>query len=59
MKPALAISAVMILFSCNNRSMRGIDDGLTVIGVILALMIGAYYFIKKVWLTARRKDEEN
>jgi hypothetical protein len=38
--------------------MSGIEDGLTVIGVILALMIGAWYIINKIWMTTRKKDRD-
>lgn len=56
----LAIVFIILLFltACNNSSMRGIDDGLTVIGVILAIMIGAGYLIKKIWMTTRKDDRE-
>jgi hypothetical protein len=56
---AIVFIILFLLSACNNSSMRGIDDGLTVIGVILAIMIGAYYFIKKIWMTTKKGDNEN
>ncbi|MDP4263795.1 MAG: hypothetical protein Q8941_14805 [Bacteroidota bacterium] len=44
------------LASCDNRSMNGIDDGLTVIGIIIAIMAGAYYLIKKIWINTKKRS---
>ena len=57
----LAIVIIILLFltACNKSSMRGIDDGLTVIGVIIAMMAGAYYLINKIWINTRKKDSKN
>ena len=52
------VLCMFILSGCNNNSMRGIDDGLTVIGVILAIMVGAYYIISKIWINTRKKDKK-
>ena len=58
MKPFISGIILILFAACNKSSMRGIDDGLTVIGVILAIMIGAWYFIKKIWMTTRKDDRE-
>ena len=42
--------------------MNGIDDGLTVIGIIIAMMVGAYYLITKIQGMKKKKppaDDKN
>jgi len=58
MKWIALLFAWLFLSGCNNGSMNGIEDGLTVIGVILALMVGAYYIISKIWINTRKKDKK-